>query len=428
MDTHRTRALIVLILACIFLAACQQQSSNLPETGQTQCYNYWGLQVNCVSSSQDGQYQEGVDWPEPRFTVISCNESGPCSNTRIDCDSNPSTDAVLDNLTGLMWARDGNLPGAGLQWESALLYIDITTNSLQQSVCGYTDWRLPNLHELESLIHFGFNEEDCAGEPCASLAGWLEQSGFQNIELSLYWTSTAHINMLLSGTGIYMDMRNGDTLSNNMPPPCHTPSLYLLPVREAGSEYPGPYPAPPWVTGQQLCYEIGNIIDCEGTGQDGESQVGQPLPEPRFTDNGDGTIHDKLSGLTWLADPNCIGTNYPNAAPGPYGAGMFSWPDALAMVEAINNGDYPECSLGHDDWRMPNVLELNSLLYHQKEGNLLSLPPGHPFDVWNETDYWSSTSDAFNQDNAWRVNVQVGRIFPVDKDEEQAFLWLVRIE
>jgi hypothetical protein len=182
------------------------------------------------------------------------------------------------------------------------------------------------------------------------------------------------------------------------------------------------------VTGQLLCYEIGGFIDCEGSGQDGEDQAGQPLPVPRFTDNGDGTIHDELSGLTWLEDVNCIGTNYPDVAPGPYGAGLMSWEEALDLVTEINNGVFPECSLGYSNWRMPNVLELNSLLFYQKEGNTKSLPTGHPFDIWNETDFWSSTTDAYNPDNAWRVSVQNGRIKPVDKDDAKGFLWLVHIE
>jgi len=51
-------------------------------------------------------------------------------------------------------------------------------------------------------------------------------------------------------------------------------------------------------TGQTICYDTsGNVISCAGTGQDGEIQAGVAWPEPRFADNGDGTITDNLTGL-----------------------------------------------------------------------------------------------------------------------------------
>lgn len=56
-------------------------------------------------------------------------------------------------------------------------------------------------------------------------------------------------------------------------------------------------------TGQKTCYDTsGNVIPCTGTGQDGEIQAGVPWPSPRFTDNGNGTVTDKLTGLMWLKE------------------------------------------------------------------------------------------------------------------------------
>ena len=57
-----------------------------------------------------------------------------------------------------------------------------------------------------------------------------------------------------------------------------------------------------------LCYDPdGKIIDCAGTGQDGELQAGVAWPEPRFIDNRDGTVTDNLTGLMWLKDAGCMG-------------------------------------------------------------------------------------------------------------------------
>jgi hypothetical protein len=68
-----------------------------------------------------------VAWPSPRFTA--------------------QTVTVTDNLTGLMWTKNANLAGTK-NWSDALTYC----NSLDHG--GYTDWRLPNIRELHSLIDY----------------------------------------------------------------------------------------------------------------------------------------------------------------------------------------------------------------------------------------------------------------------------------
>ncbi len=112
-------------------------------------------------------------------------------------------------------------------------------------------------------------------------------------------------------------------------------------------------------TGQTLCWDptqptppfIG--VACDGsTGQDGDFQAGTPLPNPRFTDNGDGTVTDNLTGLVWLSFTNCFGTR--------------TWTEALDDAKTLSNGT---CSLTDTsiagDWRLPNVKELQSLLHYR---------------------------------------------------------------
>jgi hypothetical protein len=62
-----------------------------------------------------------------------------------------------------------------------------------------------------------------------------------------------------------------------------------------------------------------------------------------FHDNGDGTITDKATTLMWSRADS--------------GAGM-DWVKALAWVQAKNAENY----LGHDDWRLPDIKELQSLV------------------------------------------------------------------
>ena len=71
-------------------------------------------------------------------------------------------------------------------------------------------------------------------------------------------------------------------------------------------------PAPVPQTGQTECWD-GNvvpvIIPCGGIGHDGYLRKGVKAPSPRFTDNGDGTVADNLTGLIWLQTANCSDLN-----------------------------------------------------------------------------------------------------------------------
>ena len=62
-----------------------------------------------------------------------------------------------------------------------------------------------------------------------------------------------------------------------------------------------------------------------------------------FADNGDGTVTDKATGLMW--------------AQADSGKGL-DWQEALAWVQEMNAQNY----LGHNDWRLPDVKELQSII------------------------------------------------------------------
>ena len=70
---------------------------------------------------------------------------------------------------------------------------------------------------------------------------------------------------------------------------------FLDPECEACSP---PYPAPVAKTGQTTPYSVSD---------DGNYQAGVASPEPRFTDNEDGTVTDNLTGLMWTKDANIFG-------------------------------------------------------------------------------------------------------------------------
>lgn len=121
-------------------------------------------------------------------------------------------------------------------------------------------------------------------------------------------------------------------------------------------------------------------------GDDGDLQMGVSIPANRFTDNGDGSITDVFTGFMWAKDANLITTRDPSfdqdRTPGD---GDINWTTALDYIVKLNTENY----LGHNDWRMPNCLELQSLFNLKNDS--LTLPGDHPFTNLKEG-YWSSTT------------------------------------
>ena len=166
--------------------AQQVTSVKLARTGQTTCYNAAGTEIACANTGQDGDKLAGVASPNPRFTT------------------NADT-TVTDSLTGLVWAPNGNIMPArdnnwdqddtandgGVTWQHALDYIAKLNT---ESYLGHTDWRLPNINELESLIHGEYTSTAlCGGAGCSDAVAWLNTQGFANVQAFAYWSSTTNV-------------------------------------------------------------------------------------------------------------------------------------------------------------------------------------------------------------------------------------------
>ena len=162
----------------------------------------------------------------------------------------------------------------------------------------------------------------------------------------------------------------------------------------------------PLKTGQMTCWNAGGTaIPCAGTGQDGELQKGQPRS---YVDNGDGTITDLQTNLTW-EKLSYDGTIHDWTR-------TFTWTAAFSTKIAMLNSDNFG---GHADWRLPNRNELETLL------NLGNNNPS--IDAIFHTAcaltcmvtdcsctqpgfYWTSTSAAPFPGNAWLIGFYVGDV------------------
>jgi hypothetical protein len=170
-------------------------------------------------------------------------------------------------------------------------------------------------------------------------------------------------------------------------------------------------PAPVGRTGQTLCYdEPGTEIACAGTGQDGDWQMVVPWPDPRFTDNIDGTVTDNLTGLVWLKDANRFG--------------LKTWTEALSDCNSLADDgvDLTDDSIA-GDWRLPNRFELESLLDLSNDNP--AFPTDHPFADVQSYYYWSSTTYEFHTNFAWYVLMLDGAVNGSYKDGGY-YVWPVR--
>jgi hypothetical protein len=372
-DTRKSK-LVPVICAIALLASSAVAFAGtiqLPQTGQTRCYDVAGTEISCAGTGQDGEFQTGAAWPDPRFSV-----SGDC---------------VTDNLTGLMWVKS---PGSAL-----LVLQDAIDHAGGLDICGYTDWRLPNVIELESLVNVEYNKQTCGGSACISNAAWLNTQGFSNVQTFYYWSSTTYAYNV--GYAWFMHMWNGYTLFNSK-----DGSFYhVWPVR--GGEAGGTVQLP--ATGQTVSYMAGD---------NGDLQTGAAWPSPRFVDNGNGTVTDNLSGLLWLKDANCFGSR--------------TWEQALADANSLANGI---CGLSDGsvagDWRLANRKELFSLVDYEYFNPALSgtvgswqWSPGDLFDNVQPNYYWSSTTSAPGAGFAWSVDLWGGVVGSGDKKTSH-FVWPV---
>ena len=169
-------------------------------------------------------------------------------------------------------------------------------------------------------------------------------------------------------------------------------------------------PAPVPKTGQTTSYAVGD---------DGDLQRGAAWPNPRFTDNSDGTVTDTLTGLIWLKNANC--------------GGSMNWTNALTYCNSLANG---QCGLtdgsSAGDWRLPNVQELQSLIDYQFYNPALSnaagtgqWTEGNAFSGVQSDFYWSSTTLANDTSYAWLVNLYNGNVLYGTKSST-IYVWPVR--
>jgi len=267
-------------------------------TGQSKCYD----NATEIACPRPGQSFYGQD----------AQQSGIASSYRFGA----SGVLVIDTNTGLMWQRGPDTDGDGLVTSrDKLSYADARKlpNKLNAArFGGYSDWRLPSIKELYSLILF--SGVDASGPNVADtsrLTPFIDtrffkfaygdiNAGERTID-SQWATSTSYVAdpRLVFGVN-FADGR----------------------IKGYGTSMPGR----PDKTFYVLCVR-------------GNPDYGKNV----FRDNGNGTISDRATNLMWSKADSGNGMN---------------WQSALAWVQARN----AEKHLGYNDWRLPNAKELQTIV------------------------------------------------------------------
>jgi len=131
----------------------------------------------------------------------------------------------------------------------------------------------------------------------------------------------------------------------------------------------------------------------------------------RFTDNGNGTVTDNLTGLIWLKNANCFADE--------------TWNSALSACNTLSSGT---CGLSDGsiagDWRLPNLKELLSLVDYDYVNP--AMWGKDFFDNVQSGIYWSSTTYALGPSDAWLVSMYNGGVYGANKYSYYYYVWPVR--
>ncbi|OON99856.1 MAG: hypothetical protein ATN35_10760 [Epulopiscium sp. Nele67-Bin004] len=373
--------------------------SKVVATGQTDSYDKDGNIITVDASStyygQDAQYYDSM----------------PFSYT----DNGDGT--ITDNSTGLMWQQ---IPvDYKMTWSEAVEFCE------NLELGGYDDWRLPTADELFSLSDFS--------------EGWpfIDTSIFAMPDESSYMQSAPQGGMSggpqsggapqtsggpQTGTSelppITEEGENVPPAGENTPPPMTTGESAPPPMT-TGENTP-----PPAVGGESddaISKDEGQfwssnyyLVEEEGARQgvafgvnhatghikayqaEAPSNMGKNVRAVRgdeyaandYIDNGDGTITDTSTGLMWMSADMGIAVD---------------WETALVTAQSTEFA-------GYDDWRLPDVKELQTLLDYS--GSYPAIDPEYFtyttlednefFYYWTSTSAYFSTADPTNY-YAWYV-------------------------
>jgi len=213
---------------------------------------------------------------------------------------------IADNVTGLVWQKS---------MEPKCSYVAAVAKADTMTLGGHSDWRVPTIKELYSLILFSgqtatgitsytkFIDTGYFVQPLGDLS-----IGEREIDAQT-WSATKYQGLTMAGDSTVFGVNFIDGRIKGYP-----------------------------------LYKPGTKNAVAGTGYFRMVRGNPAYGHNDFASNGDGTISDRATGLMWQAADDGIARD---------------WPAALAYCE---NLDFA----GHSDWRLPNAKELQSIVDYSR--------------------------------------------------------------
>lgn len=290
-----------------------------------------GLTYPIVGTGQTSCYDNAhaIDAPQPGQMFYGQDAQHP-GRTPSYRDNGDGT--VSDLNTGLTWVK---ARGRKMSWADAVA---------GENTCragGHDDWRMPTIKELYSLINFSGEAQATQGRVPFLNTNYFDfvygdaRRGERMIDCQ-DWSATEYIGATMNGNATVFGVNFADGRIKGYPKlDPRLPAPHELFVR----------------------YVRGNPA----------------YGRNDFHDNGNGTVSDRATGLMWARADS--------------GAGM-NWPQALAWVQQLNATNY----LGHNDWRLPDAKELQSIVDYSR---IPAISPVFQISKLADGEYpffWSSTT------------------------------------
>lgn len=315
----------------MFLAIGLQQARPQPEPAKAVALPYVIVDTGQTVSTDDRGLVISPSPGQP-FYGQDAQYQGPQPSYRDNGDG-----TVSDLNTGLTWVQ---ARGTKVTWEAA------RAGAATCRLGGHEDWRMPTIKELYSLINFAGGSRFTAATSVPYLDRvfgftYGDTAAGERLVDCQDWSATRYVSTTMNGDPTAFGVNFADGRIKGYPlvrpgPRGGDHALYVRYVR-GNPDY-----------GRNDYHD-----NADGT-------------------IADGTIADRATGLMWQQ--------------GDSGKGL-DWRAALAYAEGLSLA-------GHDDWRLPNAKELQSLVdYTRSPGTTKAAAIAPLFRVTEmESWYWTGTS------------------------------------